>query len=68
MSQFSNGSKNRYLERLRKKKVSKKEIKVNVDTKDTPLTMAYRKLDLARRSGDRISIINAEDEIFGFTV
>ena len=63
MSQFSKGSKKSIFGEVKKEKSLKEEIKVVVDTKDTPLTMAYRKLDLARRSGDRISIINAEDEI-----
>ena len=60
---FSKGSKKSIFGEVKKEKSLKEEIKVVVDTKDTPLTMAYRKLDLARRSGDRISIINAEDEI-----
>ena len=39
------------------------EIKVEQPQEDTPLMIAYRELDKARKSGDREEIIKAEDRI-----
>lgn len=39
------------------------EIRVEQEQDETPLTIAYRELDIARRSGVRKDIINAEDRI-----
>lgn len=39
------------------------EIKVEQPQGDTPLMIAYRELDKARKSGDREEIIKAEDRI-----
>lgn len=40
------------------------EIKVEQPQEDTPLMIAYRELDKARKSGDREEIIKAEDRIW----
>lgn len=73
--QNDTSEKNDFLSRIKKQLIVQKkqqifkekhflqEIKVEQSQEDTPLMIAYRELDRARKNGDREDIIKAEDRI-----